>query len=167
MKLTILVGTVSDTAWYVAQTVEQALRSTAAPGQALEIELLLADAQCTGELLEQISADEGLLLVCTSTHGSGEVPENLQPLYVDLDMRPRYLGALRYGVIALGDQFYGETFAAGGRLFDARLQDLGAQRIGELLVLDASDPTDPEAEAAAWALGWLQQACEAFGQGSS
>ncbi|PAT38423.1 flavodoxin domain-containing protein [Vandammella animalimorsus] len=164
MKLTILVGTVSDTAWYVAQAVEQALRSTAAPGHALEIELLLADAQCTGELLEQISA-QGLLLVCTSTHGSGEVPENLQPLYADLDMRPRYLGALRYGVIALGDQFYGETFAAGGRLFDARLQDLGAQRIGQLLVLDASDPADPEEQAAAWAPGWLQQARATLGDG--
>ena len=38
----------------------------------------------------------------TSTHGAGDVPDNLQPFAKDLaDQRPD-LSALKYGVIALG-----------------------------------------------------------------
>lgn len=149
MKLKIIVGTASDNALYVAQAVQAAL---VADFEA--IDLHLANAQSQAELLD-LGADE-VALVCTSTHGNGDVPENLQPLYADLDQRPRYLGALRYGVIALGDSFYGDTYAAGGKLFDARLHDLGAKRVGEMLVLDASEDSDAEAIAAQWAQEWAK-----------
>ncbi|MDH5856065.1 nitric oxide synthase [Lampropedia aestuarii] len=149
MKLKIIVGTASDNALYVAQAVQAAL---AAEFEA--IDLHLANAQSQAELLD-LAADE-VALVCTSTHGNGDVPENLQPLYADLDQHPRYLGGLRYGVIALGDSFYGDTYAAGGRLFDARLQDLGAQRVGDMLLLDASEDADAEAIAAEWAQAWVK-----------
>ncbi|RMX06251.1 nitric oxide synthase [Allofranklinella schreckenbergeri] len=156
MHLTFIVGTVSDTALYVAQTVQQVLKP-----QLTGSTLILAQADTTGEALEAAAA-QGPVLICTSTHGSGDLPENLQPLYADLDARPRYLGALRYGVIALGDSFYDDTFAAGGRLFDARLQDLGAQRIGKLFTIDASEVTDPETAAALWAQEWLPSAAASF-----
>lgn len=151
MKLQIIVGTESDNALYVAQAIQTALAA-----RFQEIDVLLADAASKAEVFER--DPQWLTLVCTSTHGSGDVPDNLQPLYADLDQRPRYLGALRYGVIALGDRFYGDTFAAAGKLFDARLQDLGAQRVGEIFTLDASENTDPEALAVEWALQWATQA---------
>ncbi|THU05494.1 nitric oxide synthase [Lampropedia puyangensis] len=150
MKLKIIVGTASDNALYAAQAIQTALA-----GELNAIDVVLANAHTTGEILE-VGADE-VVLVCTSTHGNGDVPENLLPLYADLDAHPRYLGALRYGVIALGDSFYGETFAAGGKLFDARLQDLGAQRMGDLFTIDASEMPDAEPEAVQWAQVWVAQ----------
>jgi MioC protein len=66
---------------------------------------------------------------------------------------------VRYGLIALGDSLqYPQTFANGGRRFDERLRDLGAVRIGEPLILDASSDDDPEAVGAAWCRQWLTQA---------
>ncbi|RMX07974.1 nitric oxide synthase [Corticibacter populi] len=148
MKLKIIVGSASDTALYVAKAIAQALA-----GAMDAVEVLVAGAATTGSVLEV--ADDEFVLICTSTHGNGEVPENLQPLYFELDANPRYLGLLRYGVIALGDSFYGDTFAAGGHLFDARLQDLGATRLGEIFTIDASEVADPDPVGAAWAQGWL------------
>lgn len=150
MRLKVIVGTASDNAWYVAKAVEAALA-----GQAEHVALVLAGAHTLAEVLEV--PQDTRVLVCTSTHGAGDVPENLQPLYADLDARPRYLGGLRYGLIALGDSFYGDTFAMGGKQFDARLADLGATRIGEPLILDASDGQDAEALAAQWATQWWQR----------
>jgi MioC protein len=101
-------------------------------------------------------------LICTSTYGAGDVPDNATKLYASLLNEPKGLAHVRYGVIALGDHgSYPQTFANGGRRFDAALADLGAQRIGELFTHDASDGSMPETEGTAWARGWLAQALAA------
>jgi MioC protein len=71
-----------------------------------------------------------------------------------LNTRPN-LAAVNYGVIALGDMTYAETFCNGGRRFDRILGELGARRIGEVLLHDASAGTLPEDEAAEWIEGWI------------
>lgn len=110
------------------------------------------DALRTSDLSQSYS---GITLLCVSTHGSGDVPDQGQALYVDLEERPAYLPHLRYGTIALGDSSYGETFCGGGRRFDERLGDLGAIRLGEVLCLDALDPEPPEEIAVSWCRAWL------------
>jgi len=99
-----------------------------------------------------------VFLICSSTYGSGDVPDNGQALYAQLDAEPRYLGHVRYGLVALGDSSYGDTYGMGGLQFDARLQDLGAQRIGDICRLDASSGEVPEDEALAWCETWRTQA---------
>ena len=79
-------------------------------------------------------------------------------LYDSLDATPKFLGHVRYGVIALGDRTYLQTFCFGGKKFDERLQGLGAQRIGEVWCHDASAGTMPEEEGTAWCREWLTQA---------
>ena len=64
---------------------------------------------------------------------------------------------MRYGVIALGDRTYLQTFCFGGKRFDERLQGLGAQRIGEVWCHDASAGTMPEELAPRGAATWLEQ----------
>ena len=99
-----------------------------------------------------------LYLICSSTYGSGDVPDNAQALYASLDAEPKFLGHVRYGVIALGDSAYMQTFCFGGKKFDERLQGLGAQRIGQVWCHDASGDTLPETEGAAWCREWLSAA---------
>ena len=65
------------------------------------------------------------------------------------------LSNVHYGVIALGDRTYADTFCNGGRRFDAILAELGARRIGEVLLHDASAGTMPEEVAAEWVEGWI------------
>ena len=102
--------------------------------------------------------EDALYLICTSTYGSGDVPDNSRALYESLDSQPRDLSRVRYGVIALGDRTYLQTFCMGGRKFDERLQGLGAQRVGEVWCHDASAGTMPETEGTVWCREWLAQA---------
>ena len=121
MKLIILVGTVTSTADYVAQAIQMDCADLVE-----EIEVKLMDG-----LEIDVFDEDALYLICSSTYGAGDVPDNARLLYESLDSTPRYLGHVRYGVIALGDRPYLQTFCFGGKKFDERLQGLGAQRIGE------------------------------------
>ncbi|MBK0393498.1 flavodoxin domain-containing protein [Ramlibacter algicola] len=148
MKLKILVGTMTNTAEYVAQAIQMDCADLVG-----EIEIVMMDG------LDSSAFDENALyLICTSTYGSGDVPDNARGLYDALDTQPKFLGHVRYGVIALGDRTYVQTFAFGGKKFDERLQGLGAHRIGDVWCHDASAGTMPEEEGTAWCRQWLTQA---------
>jgi MioC protein len=148
MQLHILVGTVHGNATEVARTLAFAAADLGFEPQVLPMDGLTIAAFAQG----------GLFLLCCSTTGSGDVPDNAQALYSSLDAQARYLGHVRYGLVALGDSSYGDTFYGGAKAFQSRLQDLGAQRMGEACVLDALDAADPDTLALAWFATWVQQA---------
>ena len=154
MKLTILVGTMTGTAQLVAQELELVW-----DGDDVEVETLLMD-----DLDASVFGREGLFLLCTSTYGQGDVPDNSKKLFDDLAAKRPDLSGVRYGVFGLGDRTYAETFNFGGMKFDALLGDLGAKRIGERVQHDASSGVLPEEKAEEWAEGWLAQAREAAAQ---
>ena len=145
MQLNLLVGSVHGNATSVAQALQ-----LSATDFKMHIDIYPMDGLDTA-----IFEKSGVFLICTSTTGSGDVPNNAQAFYQALDAH--YLGHVRYGIIALGDSSYGETFCGGGKLFDARLQDLGAKRIGDMLCIDAIDTTEPESVAIEWLELWLKQ----------
>jgi MioC protein len=97
----------------------------------------------------------GIFVICTSTTGSGDLPDNAQALFHSLDTQAKFLGHVRYGMVALGDSSYGDSFLGGGRQLDERLRDLGAQRLGEICVLDAMETSQPEDDAVAWFGPWV------------
>ncbi|QHE85953.1 flavodoxin domain-containing protein [Hydrogenophaga sp. BPS33] len=150
-KLLILVGTVTGNAEAVAQAVEMGCADLID-----RIEVRRMD----GLNIQAFEAD-AIYLICTSTHGSGDVPANARRLYDSLGSEPRYLGHVRYGVMALGDSAYAQTFCNGGLCFDERLADLGAVRVGEVFRHDASDGTDAAALGNAWCRKWLALAMRA------
>ncbi|WP_332747185.1 flavodoxin domain-containing protein [Hydrogenophaga sp.] len=144
-KLLILVGTMTDTAEHVAQAV----------GMNCADLLPIIEVRLMDGLDIRVFEEDALYVICSSTHGSGDVPDNARHLYESLAAEPRYLGSVRYGVIALGDSAYPQTFCNGGLRFDERLADLGAVRIGEVFRHDASAGTVPEVVCTAWARDWL------------
>ena len=91
------------------------------------------------------------VLVVTSTTGQGDLPDSIVPLFNDL--QDMYQPHLRYGIIALGDSTYA-NFCGGGKRFDALLQEQGAQRIGEMLMIDASEDPEPESVSNPWVEQW-------------
>ena len=147
LELTILVGTMTGTAQLVAQ----------------ELELTLEDGETRVHtrtmdgLNAGVFSGGGLFLICSSTYGQGDVPDNAKNLYESLNTARPDLSTVRYGVIALGDRTYAETFCNGGKRFDAILSELGARRIGEIMLHDASAGTMPEEIAVAWVAGWISQ----------
>jgi flavodoxin len=90
-------------------------------------------------------------LVVTSTTGQGDLPDSIVPLYQGI--QDMYQPHLRYGIIALGDSTYSH-FCGGGKKFDALLQEQGAQRIGEMLMIDASEDPEPEIISNPWVEHW-------------
>jgi MioC protein len=99
-------------------------------------------------------ADE-IILLCHSNTGSGELPDNIQPLYLHLTRDYPRIAGRRYGVVNLGDSCY-TTFNEAGRMLDAAFEDLGATRIGEPLVLDASSGDDAATLAREWVQSWAK-----------
>ncbi len=148
MQLTLLVGTVYGNARQIAQTLALAAPDYGASAQVLDMQDLTIDVFDT----------PGLFVLCCSTTGSGNVPDTAQALYTSLDAQARYLGHVRFGLVALGDSSYGDTFYGGAKAFQNRLQDLGAQLVGEACVLDALDAAEPDTVALAWFETWVQQA---------
>lgn len=142
--LNLLVVTMTGTAQYLAEDLVTSLAG-----------------RCAARLQLAEDSDVALfrsgtpLIVVSSTYGKGEVPAPGQPLFRALQALDEDLGALRYGLVALGDSIYARTFANGGRLWDQALQARGARRVGDPLVLDASAPDDPAAALGAWAQVWL------------
>jgi MioC protein len=145
-QITILVGTMTGTAEMVADEMADTLGAEGfdAPVKPMDG---LDGAALTGG---------GVFLICTSTYGQGDVPDNALGLYEHLQETRPDLSAVRYGVFAMGDSTYFATFCAGGKLFDALLAELGAARIGDVLEHDASSGTMPEDAAVEWVADWAR-----------
>jgi MioC protein len=153
MRIHILVGTMTGTAQLCAQEMELALDD----GET-QVATLMMD-----ELDSSVFSREGVFLICTSTYGQGDVPDNARKLYEDLQAKRPDLSHVRYGVFGLGDRTYAETFNFGGKRFDELLAALGAQRIGERHAHDASSGVLPEETALEWCQDWLAQARKGSG----
>ena len=151
MKVTILVGTMTGTAQLCAQEMELALDD----GET-QVETLMMD-----NLDAAVFARESVFLICTSTYGQGDVPDNARALYEDLKAKRPDLSQVRYGVFGLGDRTYAETFNFGGKRFDEILAELGARRVGERHMHDASSGILPEETALEWCQAWLAKVREA------
>ena len=155
LQIRILVGTMTGTAQLCAQEMELALE-----GDDIEVRTLLMDELDPGVFEERAA----VYLICTSTYGQGDVPDNAKRLYEALvNDRPRLAG-VRYGVFGLGDRTYAETFNFGGKRFDDILAELGAERIGDRLMHDASSGTLPEEIAIEWAEAWVAKVRERLAQ---
>jgi MioC protein len=150
MKVTILVGTMTGTAQLCAQEMELALDD----GET-EVQTRLMDG-----LDSSVFSGDSVFLICTSTYGQGDVPDNARALYEHLQSARPDLSRVRYGVFGLGDRTYAETFNFGGKRFDDILTELGARRIGERHMHDASSGILPEETALEWCQAWLAKVKE-------
>jgi MioC protein len=150
LNIRILVGTMTGTAEMVAQEVQQTLQ---AAGHQASVEMM-------DNLDAAVFAAGGTFLICSSTYGNGDVPDNAQALYASLESEKPNLSNVTYGMIALGDRTYKDTFCHGGVRFDRILTELGARRAGDILKHDASSGTLPEEVAAQWVMPWVEQHLE-------
>lgn len=144
-KLNILVGTMYGGALDVAEQVKP----------------LFEQAGYAVDILEQPSVDDiasgdaDLALFCVSTTGSGDFPGSFVPFVRQLRDQSPALTSLRYGLIALGDSSYGDTFCGAGRALDELLADHGATRLGERLEVDAMETFMADDAAVPWVEEWI------------
>jgi len=141
----IVVGTESGNAEMVADFLSDEL-----PPLGHAVEIASDDTAEAADL-----ANHSVVLICTATHGDGELPDNLIPFHDSLVTTRPDLSQIRYGVIALGDQTYAETFCQAGRVMDRLFADLGANKVGERLEIDACPQPLADEDAVEWAKEWV------------
>ncbi|WP_024460680.1 flavodoxin domain-containing protein [Marinimicrobium sp. LS-A18] len=142
-QIQILVGSVTGNAESIAELAAEELQRK---GHQISINNF-------AQVEDLVRSPDEILLICTSNTGAGDLPDNLQPLYVQMTREYPAIAGRQYGLINLGDSSY-TTFGEAGQAIDDAFADLGAQRIGEPLVLDACSGDDPEESAREWLEQW-------------
>jgi sulfite reductase (NADPH) flavoprotein alpha-component len=97
--------------------------------------------------------DDAVLLIVTSTTGEGGVPYDGEKFWETLSAESApSLDGIKYSVLALGDTSYLD-FCQAGKNIDARLEELGAERIHPIAMCDV----DFEVPAGGWLSGVTQR----------
>lgn len=142
--ITFITGSTLGSAEYVAEHLAEKLEEVGKSSELLH-----------GPALDELTLS-GIWLVVTSTHGAGDLPDNLQVLFDEITERQPDLSAVRYGAIGIGNREY-DLFCGAIKQFDALLQNRGAQRIGDRLEIDMLEHEIPEDPAEFWLESWIEQ----------
>jgi sulfite reductase (NADPH) flavoprotein alpha-component len=104
---------------------------------------------------------ESLVTFVISTHGEGDPPDDAELFHEFLlSKKAPKISSLKFSVLALGDSSY-VNFCQTGREFDARLEELGAERFAPLLECDL----DYDDLAAAWTSQLVSELPNILGKG--
>ncbi|MBN5426585.1 FMN-binding protein MioC [Serratia marcescens] len=118
----------------------------------------LEDAGFSTEMLHGSELDElpltGRWLVVSSTHGAGELPDNLQPLLEQIAEQQPDLSEVQFGAVGLGSSEY-DIFCGAIKQIDDLLIARGAKRIGDRLEIDVTEHEIPEDPAEEWVKNWI------------
>lgn len=139
--ITLISGSTLGSAEYVAEHLAQKLDEAGFSTETLH-----------GPLLEDLQTN-GIWLVVTSTHGAGDLPDNLQPLFDAIKEESPDLSQVSYGAVGIGSREY-DTFCGAIEKVDALLYERGAKRIGDLLKINILDHDIPEDPAEVWLRSW-------------
>ncbi|WP_145555348.1 FMN-binding protein MioC [Yersinia canariae] len=140
--ITLISGSTLGSAEYVAEHLAEKLEEAGFSTETLH-----------GPELDELTLD-GMWLVITSTHGAGDLPDNLQPLLEQIEEQKPDLSQVRFGAVGLGSSEY-DTFCGAVRKLDQELIALGAKRLGDILEIDVIQHEIPEDPAEVWVKNWI------------
>lgn len=143
-KIAIFVGTVYGNALLVAEKAQVLFEQQGYPVSLFS----------EGQLSDWQQYQQDIILLITSTTGQGDLPDNISELFYQVRDHYGIQAGLHYGLIALGDSSY-PHFCAAGKQFETLLQEQSAQRIGDVLYIDATIDEYPEETALPWLKQWM------------
>lgn len=120
--------------------------------EACEETLLALNHQTTLHLqpkFAQINSEDQSWLICTSTHGAGEFPDNIQSFVEDLKNCTIDLSPIKFMIVGIGDSSY-DTYCKAAKDIENILLSKGCKKITELKTFDMSEEIDPEDLAQQW-----------------
>jgi len=88
-------------------------------------------------------------IVCTSTHGAGDYPDNIKQFVSDLSNCDQDLSTVSFLTIGIGDSSY-DTFCKAAEDISKLLISKGCNKIASIKTLDMSEDIDPEDLAQQW-----------------
>ncbi|GAA6186392.1 MULTISPECIES: FMN-binding protein MioC [Alteromonadaceae] len=138
----IIVGTMLGASEYVADALQETLEAN---GHSANIHL--------EPNIEEIP-NEGKWLICTSTHGAGELPDNIQAFAKQI--KNHSLDNVQFLVVGLGDSSY-DTYCYGAKTMQELLHNSGATLLSPAFHIDVLNHPIPEEAAVEWLTSYLQQ----------
>ena len=134
----VIVGSMLGGSEYVAEACEEILTAL---GHQVELHFQPDFAQ--------ILSEKQTWLICTSTHGAGDYPDNIQAFARDLENSDQDLSSVRFLTIGIGDSNY-DTFCFAAKNINKLLLSKGCIEVLPLITLDMSDDIDPEERSQMW-----------------
>lgn len=139
--VTLISGSTLGSAEYVAEHLAEKLEEAGFSTEMLH-----------GPELEALPL-HGTWLVVTSTHGAGDLPDNLQPLFDEIEEKKPDLSQVRYGAVGIGNREY-DLFCGAIEKMDNLMASCGAKRLGDRLDIDVLEHEIPEDPAEVWIESW-------------
>lgn len=136
----IIVGSVLGASEYVAE--------------ALQTELVAQNNQVNIHFQPDLAKlnENAIWLLCTSTHGAGDLPDNIQKFAKQIT--DKNLNHIKFLVIGLGDSSY-DTFCYGAMQLEKLMLNAGASLLASGLQIDVLNHPIPEDKAVDWLKNWL------------
>ncbi|ABV39100.1 flavodoxin/nitric oxide synthase [Shewanella sediminis HAW-EB3] len=99
---------------------------------------------------------KSLWLIVSSTHGAGDLPDNIMPFFDEIAVKKPDLSQTKFAICAIGDSSY-DTFCLGPEKLSKVLEECGAQVYVDKIQIDIQYDHIPEDPALAWLTQWQDQ----------
>lgn len=142
----IIVGSMLGTSEYVGEACEEKLNNL---NHEVNLHLQPNFSSIIEASLSQDPNQKPHWLICTSTHGAGEFPDNIQNFVEDLKNCEQDLSSINFCIIAIGDSNY-DTFCKAGHDLNKLLITKGCKELLNIKTMDMSQDIDPEDLAQEW-----------------
>nr|WP_297348778.1 flavodoxin domain-containing protein [uncultured Glaciecola sp.] len=142
MHFDIMVGSVLGASEYVAEAILVSIIEAGHTGD------------CHFEPNVSTLNKDNILLICTSTHGAGDLPDNIEPYAKALQSKD--LKGFNAMIIGLGDSSY-DTYCGAAMNMETLLLNRGVTLLSEPLHIDVLNHPIPEDIAVEWFIAQLDK----------
>ena len=142
----IIVGSMLGGTEYVAEACEEQLNTL---DHQVNLHLKPDFTSILNDTFAQNNTKKSIWLICTSTHGAGDFPDNIQAFVSDLKNCEQDLSSINFMIIAIGDSSY-DTFCKAGTELNNTLKTKCCNELVEIKMIDMSEDIDPETLAQEW-----------------
>ncbi|AVI65787.1 FMN-binding protein MioC [Shewanella sp. NKUCC05_KAH] len=142
-KIEVIVGTTLGSAEYVADEMMAQLTE-----QGHQVQVHLTPTLCEIDT-------HALWIIVSSTHGAGDLPDNIQPFFNEITEQKPDLSQVNFALCAIGDSSY-DTFCQGPEKLISAIQDCDAKAFVDKIQIDVQLDPVPEDPALAWLAQWQQ-----------
>ncbi|QYX64768.1 FMN-binding protein MioC [Shewanella putrefaciens] len=142
-NIEVIVGTTLGSAEYVADEMMAQLTD-----QGHQVQVHLTPTLCEIDT-------HALWIIVSSTHGAGDLPDNIQPFFNEITEQKPDLSQVNFALCAIGDSSY-DTFCQGPEKLISAIQDCDAKAFVDKIQIDVQLDPVPEDPALAWLAQWQQ-----------
>lgn len=142
----IIVGSMLGGTEYVAESCEEQLLAL---NHQVNLHLNPSFSSILAATIDEKTNKSDTWIICTSTHGAGELPDNIQAFAHDLENCVQDLSSINFMILAIGDSNY-DTFCKAGLTINNILISKGCTQKTVIRMIDMRDDLDPEDLAKEW-----------------